>query len=133
MRHSGILAFIVVLTLTLWPLAMARAQQTVRINEFMAVNDNGLDDEDRDEEDWIEIYNAGADTVDLAGWYLTDNLNNLMKWEFPRVALASGDYLVVFASGKDRRDPVLHTNFKLRGGGEYLGLVRPDGHTVVSE
>ncbi|MHC4431803.1 MAG: CotH kinase family protein [Planctomycetota bacterium] len=131
MRHSRILA--VVLTLTLWPLAAVRAQQGVRINEFMAVNDNGLDDEDRDEEDWIEIYNAGADTVDLSGWYLTDNLNNLTKWAFPPVTLVSGDYLIVFASGKDRRDPVLHTNFKLRGSGEYLALVRPDGHTVVSE
>ena len=133
MRHSRILA--VVLTLALWPLAAVRAQQAVRINEFMAVNDNGLDDEDRDEEDWIEIYNAGADTVDLSGWHLTDNVNNLTKWAFPPVTLASGAYLVVFASGKDRTVPsqVLHTNFKLEGSGEYLALVRPDGRTVVSE
>ena len=135
MKYSRTFVFIVVLTLTLCPLTMVRAQETVRINEFMAVNDSGLDDEDRDEEDWIEIYNAGANTVDLAGWYLTDNINSLTKWAFPRVTLASGAYLVVFASGKDRRVPsqVLHTNFKLSGSGEYLGLVRPDGHTVVSE
>ncbi|MFC1636095.1 hypothetical protein ACFL5Z_14760, partial [Planctomycetota bacterium] len=61
--------------------------------------------------------------------------NNLTKWAFPEVTLASDGYLVVFASDKNRRDPlgVLHTNFKLKGDGEYLGLVRPDGHTVVSE
>jgi len=114
---------------------MVRAQEAVRISEFMAVNDSGFDDEDRDEEDWIEIYNAGANTVDLEGWYLTDNVNALRKWAFPQVTLASGAYLVVFASGKNRREPseMLHTNFKLSGSGEYLGLVRPDGHTVVSE
>jgi len=101
----------------------------------MAVNDSGLDDEDRDEEDWIEIHNAGVNTVDLEGWYLTDNVNTLTKWAFPEVTLAPDAYLVVFASGKNRREPseVLHTNFKLKGSGEYLGLVRPDGHTVVSE
>jgi len=135
MRHSRILAFIFVLTLTLCPLTMVRAQEAIRISEFMAVNDSGFDDEDRDEEDWIEIHNTGANTVDLEGWYLTDNVNTLTKWAFPEVTLASGAYLVVFASGKNRREPsqVLHTNFKLSGSGEYLGLVRPDGHTVVSE
>jgi hypothetical protein len=107
----------------------------IRINEFLAVNDIGLDDEDRDESDWIEIYNAGTDTVNLDGWYLTDDVNELGKWAFPGVMLGPDAYLVVFASGKDRTDPLgtLHTNFKLKGSGEYLGLVHPDGQTVVSE
>ena len=113
---------------------MVQAQEGVWISEFMAANNTGLDDEDRDEEDWIEIYNAGADTANLKGWYLTDNINDLTKWAFPEVTLTPGAYLVVFASGKNRREPsgVLHTNFKLDGSGEYLGLVRPDGQTVVS-
>ena len=41
----------------------------------------------------------------------------------------------MFASGKDR-DRVggsLHTNFKLSADGEYLGLVAPDGRTIVSQ
>ena len=73
--------------------------------------------------------------MNLEGWYLTDNANDLTKWKFPAVTLGPDAYLVVFASGKDRRDPAgeLHTNFKLSGAGEYLGLVRPDGVTVVSE
>ena len=111
------------------------AQDMLEISEFMAVNDNGLDDEDRDEEDWIEIHNAGTEAVDLDGWFLTDKADNLTKWTFPSVTLAGDAYLIVFASGKNRRDPAgeLHTNFKLSGTGEYLGLVRPDGVTVVSE
>lgn len=135
MRHSRTLVFLVVLTCTLWPFATVSAQESVRISEFMAVNDSGLDDEDRDEEDWIEIHNTGGGTVDLEGWYLTDDADTLTKWAFPKVTLASDAYLIVFASGKNRREPsgVLHTNFKLNGSGEYLGLIRPDGHTVVSE
>jgi len=135
MRYSRTLAFLVVFNLTLSLYAIARAQELIRINEFMAVNDSGLDDEDRDEVDWIEIYNAGMNSVDLEGWCLTDDVNNLTQWAFPEVTLSPDAYLVVFASGKNRRDPlaVLHTNFKLKGSGEYLGLVRPDGKTVVSE
>jgi len=114
---------------------MVRAQEPVRISEFMAVNNHGLDDEDRDEQDWIELHNTGTNTVNLDGWYLTDDVDILTKWAFPKVTLAPGAYLVVFASGKDRIDPagVLHTNFRLNRDGEYLGLVRPDGHTVASE
>ncbi len=49
--------------------------------------------------------------------------------------LDQGGYLVVFASEKDRRDPLseLHTNFKLDGDGEYLAVVRPDGSTIEHE
>jgi CotH kinase protein/Lamin Tail Domain len=135
MRSSRILASLIALISTVHPFTMVRAQEPVGISEFMAVNRTGLNDEDRQEQDWIEIHNAGADPVDLEGWYLTDDYEHLTKWAFPKVTLARGAYLVVFASGKNRRDPSkeLHTNFKLKGSGEYLGLVRPDGHTVVSD
>jgi len=111
------------------------AQDLVRISEFMAVNDRGLDDEDRNEEDWIEIHNAEAGDVSLEGWSLTDDPANLTRWAFPAVTLGADQYLVVFASSKDRRDPAgeLHTNFRLSGDGEYLALVGPDGVTVTSE
>ena len=133
MRYLWTFIFLVIFNLTISLSTMVRAQELIRINEFMAVNNNGLDDEDRDESDWIEIYNAGMNPVNLDGWYLTDDVNNLTKWGFPEVILDPDAYLVVFASGKNRRDPlaVLHTNFRLRGSGEYLGLVRPDGETIA--
>ncbi len=135
MRYSLIFVFLVIFNLASNHSPMVRAQELIRINEFMAVNNNGLDDEDRDESDWIEIYNAGMNAVNLDGWYLTDDVNNLTQWAFPQVILEPDAYLVVFASGKNRRDPlgVLHTNFRLNGSGEYLGLVRPDGETVAWE
>ena len=135
MKYLWIPAFLIVFNLTLSTSTKVSAQELVRINEIMAVNDIGLDDEDRDESDWIEIYNPGTETVDLLGWYLTDDDSDLTQWAFPEVMIGPDAYLVVFASGKDRRDPlgILHTNFKLSGDGEYLGLVRPDGRTIVSE
>jgi len=131
--HASVVTVALFLVLSLC--GPARAQDVLRISEFLAVNQTGLDDEDRDEEDWIEIHNAGTSAVSLEGWYLTDKADDPTRWKFPAVTLGPDAYLIVFASGKDRRDPagVLHTNFKLSGDGEYLGLVRPDGVTVASE
>lgn len=106
----------------------------LRITEFVASNDNSLDDYDGDSSDWLEIYNSGLDLVDLSGLHLTDNASNLSKWTFPAgVELAPGGYLIVFASSKNTVKPngELHTNFALGAGGEYLGLIAADGATVI--
>ena len=129
MKYPG--AFLVGL-LCLLSSSLLHGQDSVRITEFMAQNINGLDDEDGDEQDWIEIHNAGASAVNLAGWRLTDTTNDMAKWTFPAVSLAPGAYLIVFASEKDRDSGELHTNFRLGADGEYLGLVRSNG-TVASE
>jgi len=84
--------------------------------------------------DWIELYNAGDEAVNLEGWYLTDDPEDLTKWRFPATTLGVNDFKIVFASGDDAPDPAgnLHTNFRLSAGGEYVGLVKPDGTSVVS-
>ena len=105
------------------------AADGVLLSEFMAANTRTLADENGDFEDWIEIFNAGGTTVDLAGWSLTDNPGKTAKWSFPATNLAPGRFLVVFASDKNRRVPgaQLHANFKLEANGEYLALVQPGG------
>lgn len=104
------------------------------ITEFMASNDNTLDDGNGVSSDWIEIYNNGDQSVDLAGYGLTDDANDLNKWQFPSQVLNPGEYLVVFASGNNTPDPAgnLHTNFSLSAGGEYLALVDTN-ETILSE
>jgi hypothetical protein len=106
------------------------------ISEFMASNETTLIDADGAYSDWIEIYNAGAAAVNLDGWFLTDRADWLDQWRFPAVTLQPGGFLLVFASGKDRRLPgaELHTSFKLSADPpEYLGLIAPGGVMVVHE
>ncbi len=109
--------------------------EKVYLTEFMAANVRTLMDRDRDYSDWIELYNAGASAANLEGWFLTDDRKDLKKWRFPAVSLGPNEYLVVFASGKDRRlaNAELHTNFKLDAERGYLALVKADGKTVGSE
>ncbi|MBE0537230.1 MAG: lamin tail domain-containing protein [Phycisphaerae bacterium] len=108
----------------------------ILINEFVASNQESLRDGDGNPSDWIELYNADTQAVTLAGWYLTDDADNLRKWPFPpHAVLAGGGYLIVFASGQSTDDYVdskgyLHTNFALSRDGEYLALVSPGGRVV---
>ena len=75
------------------------------ISEIAADPQANLLDEDGDASDWIEIYNAGHQVEELQGWYLSDDAADLRKWQFPSVSLQPRDYLLVYASGKDRRRP----------------------------
>ena len=110
------------------------------INEILAANQIGLTDEDStaldpQPQDWIELYNRGTETVNLAGWSLSDDSGDPGRWVFPSKEMKPGDYLVVFASGKDRRSPTganrFHTNFKLSPNGEFLGLYSSDSPRVL--
>jgi hypothetical protein len=106
------------------------------ITEFVTDNKGSLTDSEGDTPDWIEIWNISGDTGDLNGYYLTDDPANPVKWQLPEVTFNAEGYVIVFASGKDRRDPAaeLHTSFKLdASSGAYLALVKPDGITVASE
>ena len=112
------------------------------ISEFMADNVKTLQDFTGQYEDWIEIHNAGQSDVDLRGWYLTDDATEPDKWEFPSQVLPAGEYLTVFASGRDiaQAGSQLHTNFKLTSEGEYLALTYdnptandPDAIDVATE
>jgi hypothetical protein len=107
----------------------------VFITELAASGPAAVPDEDGDRADWIEIANFGSEPAPLAGWYLTDTFRISARWRFPDVNLAPGQRLIVFASGKNRRDPTrpLHANFKLNDRGEYLALVKPDGQTIAQE
>lgn len=118
------------------PNTRAATLTDAKISEFVAVNNDGIMDEDGDREDWIEIWNTSGVAGDLGGWYLTDDPTIPTKWELPAIEMTSGGYLVVFASGKDRADVAgdPHTNFRLQQeAGGYLALVKPDGVTIASE
>ena len=113
----------------------------LQIAEFQPENLSTLDDEQFNSEDWVEIRNTGDAKVNLEGWFLTDDPDNLGKWEFPSLEVNANDEIVIFASEKNRHTQLIifhrsnpikptHTNFKLDNDGEYLALVRPDEATI---
>ena len=115
-------------------LSITALSAQVTITEFVADNDGSFLDEDGDASDWIELHNAGAESVSLAGYFLSDSSTDLDRWMFPDVEISPGSYLVIFASAKDRAlaGSELHTNFSLSSDGEFLGLVSPNGQAILS-
>ncbi len=103
----------------------------VFINEFVASNSSGFADPDFDKTgDWIELYNSSNQSVDISAYYLTDNLNQHDKWQFPfGTQIQANGYILIWADGQDSG---LHTNFKLTKIGEELGLYNAQGEMIDS-
>ncbi|MFZ5517590.1 MAG: lamin tail domain-containing protein [Candidatus Zhuqueibacterota bacterium] len=111
------------------------------INEFLASNDSSFKDPDEDDldgdpqDDWIEIYNPGPNPVNIAGMYITDKLSNLTAWQIPetdsaKTTIDAGGFVIIWADKEMQQGP-LHVDIKLSGDGEQIGLIAPNGTTVI--
>ena len=103
MRHRQLIKILFCFTLFTSVFA-----QNIVINELMSSNLSTIADEDGDYPDWIELYNAGLTTVNLQNYGLTDNFSDTLKWIFPDISIAPNEYLMIFASGKNSTDKIIH-------------------------
>jgi hypothetical protein len=97
----------------------ARLAAQLQLNEYSAANLKTISDNFGEFEDWIELHNSGTATIDLSGYYLSDDVDEPLKWKFPAASIIkAGAYSLVWCSG---RDTMLvqsnlvhwHTNFKI--------------------
>lgn len=107
----------------------------LKINEFLASNDTANTDPFGGHDDWIEIYNAGTEAVDIGGMYITDKLSDPTKWQIPATypdstTILPGCFLIIWADGEPEQG-VLHIDPKLSAGGEQIGIFVADGVTVI--
>lgn len=105
--------------LLIWMIPLSSDCQVV-LNEICPKNASLIQDEDGDDPDWIELRNTGDTDYPLMGHYLSDNYT--VRWQFPDIILPAHQYLIVFASGKNRISPNLHTSFKLSDNAETISL-----------
>ena len=88
----------------------------------MSSNQTSIQDEVFEYDDWIEIYNAGASSVNLQSYYLSDDPNNLQKWEITSSITVPPNGYVIFWADEDQLQGPTHTNFKLSSNGESVFL-----------
>ncbi len=101
----------------------------------MAANDSTLADPQGRFEDWVELYNPGDGPVNIAGMYLTDNLDAPTKWQIPGdranvTTIPPKGYVIVWLGG-DSGAAGLHADFGLNAGGEEIALFEADGVSLV--
>lgn len=85
----------------------------VHINEILMSNGSSVIDSYGDRSSYIELYNSGNKTVDLGNYYLSDDENDPTKWTIGNVKIEPGQYLLIFASGKQSIDGEIHTPFRI--------------------
>jgi spore coat protein CotH len=103
------------------------------LNEFMALNDWRVEDPDeaREYPDWIELYHAGREPLDIGGYYLTDDRANPTQYRIPARTIISADGWYVLMADDDPEQGASHTNFTLSGRGEEIALYSPDGKILL--
>lgn len=109
--------------------------QVLYINEFTCSNKSAYTDVFNEYEDWVEIYNPTFNTVNLAGYYLSDKADNPTKWQIPAgVSLGSLGKKMFVCSGRDVfQNNQYHTNFKLtQCKQEYILIANPSGQIIDS-
>ena len=106
--------------------------QGVVINEIMPSNSITIYDEDGDASDWIELYNGSSEQVNLDGYYLSDDSLEITKWQFGSAVIEPGEYLIVFASDKNKFADYWHTNFKISASGEEI-LLNDGSGTIIDQ
>lgn len=104
----------------------------VVINEIMTKNNLTVADQDGEYNDWVEFYNNSSNTVDLSGYYLSDNNSNLQKWQIPNgTTIQPNGYLIIWLD-TDTTQTGLHANFKLSSSGDNLCFSNTNG-ILISE
>ena len=105
----------------------------VRINEVMSVNTYYAPLPDGSCGDWVELYNASDEAVNLKGCMFSDSARLGNRWQVPTDwILEPKTYGILYLSGLDKVDEEghFHTNFKLSSKGETLVLSNALGDVV---
>ncbi|MEN8230505.1 MAG: CotH kinase family protein [Bacteroidota bacterium] len=109
--------------------------ENVFINEILASNNAIHMDEMGEFEDWVELYNAGEEAVDLGGLFLADSLPALHPWQFPMdqpdvTTMPPNGFMVVYVDNDPEQGP-LHADFKLGKAGEEVALLQKIGQDTL--
>src|SRR5207247_6392317 len=86
-------------------------------------------------DDWLERYTPRTNAINLAGYFLTDNLTNKFQYEIPPgYAIPPGGFLLVWADNEPEQNSSnridLHASFQLNKAGEAIGLFAADGTQI---
>lgn len=101
------------------------------ISEVLPNNRSYRPDEDGEYVDVIELHNESDNAISLNGLFLSDDATKKDKWAFPDVSIEPDQYLIVYASGKNRTEGTeLHASFSLSADGESVVISDSQGRLI---
>ena len=99
----------------------------IKINELMPLNSSVIADEFFEYDDWCELYNSGSSSIELNGFYLTDNISRPDKYKLPHVVIQAGEHNIYWLDNNVSQGDN-HAPFKLSSEGEELALFEKEGN-----
>lgn len=92
----------------------ATAHAELIINELMQSNiDCIMDDLKEFPDSWVELYNAGSESVNLSDYALSVSPKEEKAYKLPSRTVSPGQYVVVYC---DKEEKDLHASFRLESG-----------------
>ena len=131
MKRIKILLTVVFLTVS--AAATAQSQGQMRLNEYLVINVSDFQDDFGQHSSWFELFNASYGTVDIGGCFLTDDPDNLKKYQIPggdiQTQIKPRQHVLFWADNQPFRG-TFHVNFDLENASEII-FVKGDGKTIV--
>ncbi len=91
-----------------------RAYAQLLINELMQSNiDCVMDDINEFPDSWVELYNAGDNTINLKNYSIGKSNKHKKAWPLPDKEVKGGEYILIYC---DKEESALHTDFRLESG-----------------
>jgi len=105
-------------------LSAQQANGPIIINEVVTANGKHLKQADGDYCDIVEIKNISGAPVDLSEYYLSDDDDDYLQYQLPKISLAPGQMMLIFCSGDTANSTAQyhHSNFSLNAENERLFL-----------
>lgn len=137
LRFKGVYIFLFFLFTFFSKLTYSQSAVAICLNEYMVTNTQGaaatLDNYFKPS-DWVELYNNFTATVNLQGYYMSNDRANLKKWQFKNNFIMNpGQYSIIWMSGRDEDKVVnglhhTHTNFTIdQCKNQWIILTAPNG------
>ena len=131
MKRIKILFTVVGLTLAV--AASAQSQGQMRLNEYLVINTDDFQDDFGQQSAWFELFNASYGTVDIGGCYLSDDPDNLKKYQIPgsdvMTQIKPRQHVIFWADNQPFRG-TFHVNFDLENATEII-FTKGDGKSII--
>lgn len=104
------------------------ANASILINEMMVRNASAIINEDYNFEGWVELYNSGAENVDISRCFFSDSEKNPTRWQSKaNTNIGPGQFATFYFDELDKGN---HANFKLDSDGGVLLLTDENGNLL---
>ena len=126
-----VLVLLALLTITLTSCNIGNENNDkIVINEICSSNKSSLATADNKYYDWVELYNASDDSVNLKNYGLSDKEEKLARFKIPSVTIESKGFIIIYFESNYEGNDKLVADFGLSDKGEDLYLTMPNGNII---